>query len=67
MAVLGVIAPMILGWGVGWWLIPEAGSEVHAFIGATLCAAKGRRTRAMLLTGTAVQQLGRGAGDSHAL
>ncbi len=37
-AVLGVIAPMLLGWGVGWLLIREAGSEVHAFIGATLCA-----------------------------
>ena len=37
-AVLGVIAPMILGWLVGWTLIREAGAEVHAFLGATLCA-----------------------------
>lgn len=37
-AVLGVAAPMALGWLVGWWLIPDQGWEVHAFIGATLCA-----------------------------
>lgn len=37
-AILGVAAPMALGWLVGWLLIREAGAEVHAFIGATLCA-----------------------------
>ncbi len=37
-AILGVAAPMALGWLVGWWLIPEAGSQVHAFLGACLCA-----------------------------
>ena len=37
-AVLGVIAPIILGWGVAWMIIPEQGWETHAFIGATLCA-----------------------------
>ena len=37
-AILGVIAPIILGWLVGWWLIPEEGWQVHAFLGATLCA-----------------------------
>ena len=37
-AILGVVAPMLLGWGVGLWLIPEQGWQVHAFIGATLCA-----------------------------
>lgn len=37
-AILGVAAPMALGWLIGWLLIPELGSEVHAFIGATLCA-----------------------------
>lgn len=37
-AILGVIAPMVLGYGVGWILIPDHGWQVHAFIGATLCA-----------------------------
>lgn len=37
-AILGVVAPMLLGWGVGLWLIPEAGGQVHAFLGACLCA-----------------------------
>jgi len=37
-AVLGVITPFALGWGVGAWLVPEAGAYVHAFLGATLAA-----------------------------
>lgn len=41
-AVLGVVAPMALGWGVGWLLIetesPETDWQIHAFMGATLCA-----------------------------
>ena len=37
-ATVGVVVPFALGWGVGSWLLPEAGSYVHAFIGATLCA-----------------------------
>lgn len=37
-AVLGVLAPLALGWGVGMWLLPDAGVYVHAFLGATLCA-----------------------------
>jgi Kef-type K+ transport system membrane component KefB len=37
-AILGVAAPMALGWLIGWLLVPELGPEVHAFIGATLCA-----------------------------
>jgi Kef-type K+ transport system membrane component KefB len=37
-ALLGVVAPMILGWLVGWLLIPEAGPQIHAFLGACLCA-----------------------------
>ncbi len=37
-AVLGVALPFVLGWGVGAWLIPEASSLAHAFLGATLCA-----------------------------
>jgi Kef-type K+ transport system membrane component KefB len=37
-ASLGVITPLFLGWGVGAWLVPEAGLYVHLFLGATLCA-----------------------------
>lgn len=37
-ALLGVVAPLLLGWLVGWLLIPDHGWQVHVFIGATLCA-----------------------------
>jgi len=37
-ATLGVIAPMLLGYGVGWLLLREEGWQVHLFLGATLCA-----------------------------
>jgi Kef-type K+ transport system membrane component KefB len=37
-ALFGVIAPMFLGWGVGAIFLPQAGTLVHVFIGATLTA-----------------------------
>jgi Kef-type K+ transport system membrane component KefB len=37
-ALIGVIVPMLLGWGVAVWFLPEASTLVHVFIGATLCA-----------------------------
>lgn len=37
-AVLGIVAPFFLGWGVSAWMIPEEDLLVHMFIGATLCA-----------------------------
>ena len=39
-ALLGVIVPMLLGYGVSRWMLtgPEHGWQVHVFIGATLCA-----------------------------
>jgi len=37
-AVLGVVAPFFLGWGVSAWMIPDEELLVHIFIGATLCA-----------------------------
>ncbi|HEV8579547.1 MAG TPA: cation:proton antiporter [Thermoanaerobaculia bacterium] len=37
-AVLGVIAPFFLGWGVSAWMLPGEETLVHIFIGATLCA-----------------------------
>ena len=37
-AVLGVIAPFLLGWGVSAWLLPGEETLAHLFIGATLSA-----------------------------
>ncbi len=37
-AVLGVVAPFFLGWGISAWMLPEENVLVHVFIGATLCA-----------------------------
>lgn len=37
-ATIGVIGPFALGWGVGAWLLPEAGTYAHVFLGATLTA-----------------------------
>jgi Kef-type K+ transport system membrane component KefB len=37
-AVLGVVAPMALGYGVGWAAQPEASWMTHAFLGAMLAA-----------------------------
>lgn len=37
-AVLGVVAPFLIGWGVSAWLLPGEEMLVHVFIGATLCA-----------------------------
>ncbi len=37
-AVLGVIAPFFLGWGISAWMLPDEELLVHLFIGATLCA-----------------------------
>jgi len=37
-ALLGVVAPLILGWGVAALWMPDAGTYAHIFVGATLCA-----------------------------
>jgi Kef-type K+ transport system membrane component KefB len=37
-AVLGVIAPFFLGWGVSAWLLPGEETLTHVFLAATLCA-----------------------------
>jgi Kef-type K+ transport system membrane component KefB len=37
-AVVGILAPFVLGLGMAAWLLPEAGSPVHLFVAATLCA-----------------------------
>src|SRR5215475_11890707 len=37
-ALFGVIAPMILGWAVGAIFLPQTGTLIHVFLGATLTA-----------------------------
>jgi Kef-type K+ transport system membrane component KefB len=37
-AILGVVTPFALGWGVGALLLPDRSVYVHAFLGATLTA-----------------------------
>lgn len=37
-AVLGVVAPVVLGYGVSVWFLPESQWYVHLFVGATLAA-----------------------------
>jgi len=37
-ALLGVATPMVLGWAVGAWLLPEQSTLVHVFLGAILTA-----------------------------
>lgn len=37
-AILGVVAPFFLGWGVSAFFIPDEPQLAHIFIGATLCA-----------------------------
>ena len=37
-AVAGVVAPFLLGWGVAAYFLPHESRLVHFFIGATLCA-----------------------------
>lgn len=37
-AILGVVAPVILGYGVSMWYLPESAWYVHTFVGATLAA-----------------------------
>jgi Kef-type K+ transport system membrane component KefB len=52
-AMLGVIAPFALGWGVGAWLLPDESVYVHAFLGATLSATS------VGITARVLQDLGR--------
>jgi Kef-type K+ transport system membrane component KefB len=37
-AILGVVAPILLGYGVAAWFFPEHSPLSHWFVGATLCA-----------------------------
>jgi Kef-type K+ transport system membrane component KefB len=37
-ALVGIAAPMLLGWGAAVWLLPDSPTLVHVFVGATLSA-----------------------------
>lgn len=37
-ALIGVAAPFLLGWGAAAWLLPDTPALVHVFVGATLTA-----------------------------
>ena len=52
-AMLGVILPIILGFGVSWWFYPSESGYSHVFIGATLCATS------VGITARVLQDLGR--------
>ena len=52
-AVLGVITPFGLGWGLGALLLPDRSAYVHAFLGATLTATS------VGITARVLQDLGR--------
>lgn len=52
-AAVGVVAPFLLGWGVGAWLLPDHTWHVHAYLGATLCATS------VGITARVLQDLGR--------
>jgi len=52
-AVLGVVTPFALGWGVGALLLPDHSAYVHAFLGATLTATS------VGITARVLQDLGR--------
>ena len=52
-AALGVIVPIILGFGVSWWFYPSQSTYSHVFIGATLCATS------VGITARVLQDLGR--------
>ena len=56
-AILGVLAPFALGWGVGAWLLPHSSGYVHAFLGATLCATS------VGITARVLKDLGRSQSD----
>lgn len=37
-AAIGVVVPILLGWGAAAWLVPNSSTLVHVFVGATLAA-----------------------------
>jgi len=37
-ALIGIVVPLLLGWGAARWLLPQSASLTHIFVGATLTA-----------------------------
>jgi Kef-type K+ transport system membrane component KefB len=37
-ALIGIVAPFLLGWGAAAWLMPDSPTVAHVFVGATLSA-----------------------------
>lgn len=37
-AIIGIVAPLLLGWGAARWLLPDSPTLTHIFVGATLSA-----------------------------
>lgn len=56
-AIVGVVAPFALGWGVSAWLLPDHSPYVHAFLGATLTATS------VGITARVLKDLGRSQAD----
>jgi Kef-type K+ transport system membrane component KefB len=56
-ATLGVIGPFVLGYGVGVWLLPDASTYAHIFLGATLTATS------VGITARVLKDLGRSQSD----
>ncbi|MGD8895142.1 MAG: cation:proton antiporter [Acidobacteriota bacterium] len=55
-AVLGVVTPMALGYGVGWAVLPEASWMTHAFLGAMLAATSVGITARVLQDANAIRK-----------
>jgi Kef-type K+ transport system membrane component KefB len=55
-AVLGVITPMVLGYGVGWVFMPEESWMTHAFLGAMLAATSVGITARVLQDANAIRR-----------
>jgi Kef-type K+ transport system membrane component KefB len=55
-ALLGVVTPMVLGYGVGWALQPESSWMTHAFLGAMLAATSVGITARVLQDANAIRR-----------
>ena len=49
-AILGVVVPVVLGYGVSYWFLPDSAWYVHLFVGATLARPASESQRAFSKT-----------------